>query len=113
MLLTARSTPREWPARLPDLRSRLNALPVAELQEPDDTVLGAMLDKFFQQRNIKPGEELLAYLVRRIERSAQSAQAVVARLDEAADASHRGVSRSLARLVLGDEQASFDVDLVH
>ena len=112
LLLTSRLAPREWPARLPDLRSRLNALPVAELEEPDDTVLGAMLAKFFQERNIKPGEELLSYLVRRIERSAQSAHDVVARLDEAADALHRGVSRGLARLVLGEEPAGSDAEPV-
>jgi chromosomal replication initiation ATPase DnaA len=105
LLLTSRLSPAQWPARLPDLRSRLNALPVAELEEPDDLVLDAMLRKFFRERNIRPSEELLAYLVRRIERSAQSAADVVRRLDEAAHASHRGVSRSLARLVLGEEPA--------
>ena len=105
LLLTSRRPPSQWPARLPDLRSRLNALPVAELEAPDDTVLDAMLRKFFRERNIRPSEELLAYLVRRIERSAQSAADVVARLDEAAHAYQRGVSRSLARLVLGEEAA--------
>ncbi len=105
LLLTSRRQPGQWPARLPDLRSRLNALPTAHIGEPDDTVLAAMLDKFFFERNIRPSAELLAYLIRRIERSAQSAQAVVARLDEAADASGRRVSRGLARLVLGEEPA--------
>ncbi|WP_174299405.1 chromosomal replication initiator DnaA [Caulobacter sp. S45] len=104
LLLTSRVAPSLWPVRLPDLRSRLNALPTARIEEPDDTVLGAMLDKFFFERNIRPSAELLAYLVRRIERSAQSAQSVVARLDEAADATGRRVSRSLARLMLGEEQ---------
>ena len=103
LLLTSRVAPSLWPATLPDLRSRLNALPVAELEEPDDTLLDAMLRKFFHGRNIRPSEELLAYLVRRIERSAQSASDVVERLDEAAHACHRGVSRGLARIVLGEE----------
>ncbi len=108
LLLTSRLAPSQWPAQLPDLRSRLNALPVAQLQEPDDAVLGSMLDKFFRERNIRPSEELLAYLVRRIERSAQSASDVVARLDEAAYDMRRGVSRSLARLVLGEDAAETD-----
>ena len=46
--------PAAWPAALPDLRSRLNALPVAELPVPDDAVLEAALAKFFRERNIKP-----------------------------------------------------------
>ncbi len=105
LLLTSRIPPSLWPARLPDLRSRLNALPTAQIEEPDDTVLGAMLQKAFVEHNIRPSPELLAYLVRRIERSAQSAQSVVARLDEAAYATGRRVSRGLARLVLGEESA--------
>jgi chromosomal replication initiation ATPase DnaA len=103
LLLTARTPPGQWPVALPDLRSRLSALPVALIDEPDDTVLDAMLRKFFRERNIRPSEELLAYLVRRIERSAQSASSIVERLDEAAHAARRGVSRSLARQVLGEE----------
>ena len=108
LLLTSRLAPILWSARLPDLRSRLAALPVAQLEEPDDAVLTAMMDKFFRERNVRAGEELLAYLVRRIERSAQGAADVVARLDEAAYDLGRGVSRSLARLVLGEEPVELD-----
>ena len=36
LLLTARAAPASWPVSVPDLRSRLNALRVAELEEPDD-----------------------------------------------------------------------------
>ena len=97
--------PSLWPGRVPDVRSRLNALPVARIEEPDDPVLGAMLEKAFVAHSIRPSPELLAYLVRRIERSAESAQSVVARLDEAAYATGRRVSRSLARMVLGEEPA--------
>ena len=39
LLLTARTLPSTWPTGLPDLRSRLNALHVAEIAEPDDEVL--------------------------------------------------------------------------
>ncbi len=39
LLLTARLAPSAWTADLPDLRSRLNALPVALLPPPDDAIL--------------------------------------------------------------------------
>jgi chromosomal replication initiation ATPase DnaA len=100
LLVTARTPPTAWPADLPDLRSRLNALPVAVLAEPDDAVLTALLDKFFRERNIRPPEDLTPYLVRRIERSAAKARDIVSRLDETADAQHRPVSKSLAREIL-------------
>jgi chromosomal replication initiation ATPase DnaA len=105
LLLTARTPPAVWPAPLPDLRSRLNALPVAALPEPDDIVLTALLDKFFRERNIRPPEDLLPYLVWRIERSAPKAREIVRRLDEKADAEQRPISRALAREILeADEQ---------
>lgn len=108
LLLTGRTPPRDWPARLPDLRSRLNALLVAELPEPDDAVLEAMLIKLFRERHIRPADDVLPYLLRRIPRSASAAKAVVERLDEAAQAERREVTRVLARQLLEPELALKD-----
>jgi len=106
LLATARTPPSEWRTDVPDLRSRLNALPIALLQEPDDAVLTGVLMKFFHERRIRPSEELLAYLVRRIERSIPKALEIVAKLDETASAYGRPVSRALARQVLEDDDGS-------
>lgn len=100
LLLTARTLPTTWPAALPDLRSRLNALPVATLGEPDDAVLRVLLERFFRERNIRPADDLLPYLAHRIERSVAAARDIVARLDETADAQHRAVTKALARQLL-------------
>lgn len=99
LLLTARTKPVAWSAALPDLRSRLNALFTAEIEEPDDEVLAGLLRKFFKERNIRPGEDVIPYLLRRIERSAISAREIVRRLDEAPD-ELKPVSRVLARRLL-------------
>ena len=109
LLLTARRPPSGWPAALPDLRSRLNALPVAELLPPDDAVLSAALGKFFRERNIRPADDLIPYLLRRIERSIPRARAFVATLDETADAERRPISRALARRILENEAAAGDL----
>ena len=45
LLLTARKPPATWTAELPDLRSRLNALMVAEIEAPDDEVLRGVLSR--------------------------------------------------------------------
>jgi len=103
LLLTGRTPPLSWAVEVPDLRSRLNALPVVEIGEPDDAILRGLLIKLFQERNIRPPQDLLAYLLLRMERSAPAAQALVAALDEAASAGHRAVSRVLARELLKDE----------
>jgi chromosomal replication initiation ATPase DnaA len=109
LLLTARAHPRMWPAPLPDLRSRLNALTVAELGEPDDSVLEGVLRKFFRERNIKPAEDVYPYLMRRIERSVKVARDVVKRLDEAADAEQRDITRNLARQLLESEEETLNL----
>ena len=109
LLLTGRNPPSAWQARLPDLRSRLNALSVAELPAPDDLILEGLLRKFFRERNIRPTDDLIPYLLRRIERSASRAREVVARLDEVADAEQRGVSRALARQILDNDGDTLDL----
>lgn len=105
LLLTARTAPAEWPCALPDLRSRLNALAVVELAEPDEALLTALLAKFFRERFARPSPELLRYLVYRIPHSARGAREVVERLF----ATGGRLGLPLARQVLDDEQtALFD-----
>jgi chromosomal replication initiation ATPase DnaA len=62
-----------------------------------------MLAKLFDERNITPPQELVDYLLRRMERSASAAGAIVKALDEAASAEGRPVSRVLARQLLKDD----------
>jgi chromosomal replication initiation ATPase DnaA len=100
LLLTARTPPSLWPVALPDLRSRLNALTVAPLPAPDDAILEGVLLNLFHERNIRPTDDLIPYLLRRIERSVPNARAVVAQLDEAGDQQRRDISRVLARQIL-------------
>lgn len=100
LLLTSRLNPRDWRHGLPDLASRLAATPLLRLGEPDDQLLAAVLAKLFADRGIKVGDDLIQWLVVRIERSLAAAQAVVARLDEAALAGHRGITIPLAREVV-------------
>ena len=109
LLLTARSHPKAWSAELPDLRSRLNALPVVEIGEPDDAILEGVLRKFFRERNIKPSDDVYPYLIRRIERSVKAAREVVVRLDEAADAEQREITRSLAKQILETDGQTLDL----
>lgn len=102
LLLTARIRPAAWTTTLPDLRSRLNALPVAEIDPPDDEVLEGVLRRFFRDRNIRPPEEVYPYLLTRMSRSIPDAAEIVRRLDEAGDAGFRPVTRVLARQILDE-----------
>jgi chromosomal replication initiation ATPase DnaA len=109
LLMTARTRPAAWPAALPDLRSRLNALFLAEIEAPDDEVLGGVLRNFFRERNIRPSEDVYPYLLKRMERSIAGAREIVRRLDETEHPEIRPVSRTLARQILESDIQNLDV----
>jgi chromosomal replication initiation ATPase DnaA len=100
VLITARMTPASWPTRLPDLASRLRALPVVTLEAPDDALLAAVLVKLFTDRQLAVDERLIEFLLRRIERSFAAARAAVAELDREAMRLKRPVNRALAAEIL-------------
>jgi chromosomal replication initiation ATPase DnaA len=100
VLLTARNVPAGWRVDLPDLASRLRALPVASLSPPDDAMLAALLVKLFADRQLAVDDSLIGYLVNRIERSFAAARAAVAELDDAALRLKRPVNRTLAAEIL-------------
>ena len=89
-------------AALPDLRSRLDAIRTVPVEAPDDAVLAAMLEARFAERGIRPTGDVIPYLLRRIDRSAAAAKAMVERLD----AMHRPVTRALARTVVEGAEES-------
>jgi chromosomal replication initiation ATPase DnaA len=101
LLITARTTPAGWPIGLPDLASRLRALPVVTLAAPDDAMLRAVLVKLFADRQLAVDDGLISFLMVRIERSFAAARSVVAALDREALRRQRPVTRALAGEILG------------
>lgn len=96
LLLTARAVPASWPVLLPDLASRLRAVPVAPVSMPDDALLRAVMVKQFADRQLAVDESLVAYLLARVDRSFAAVQAAVQRLDREALQRKRPVNRTLA-----------------
>ncbi len=100
VLLTTTIAPPRWPVGLPDLKSRLSAIPVVRLEPPDDLLLRAVLAKQFADRQLKVGEDVLSYLLPRMERSLSFARDLVAELDARSLEQHRRITRHLAAKVL-------------
>jgi chromosomal replication initiation ATPase DnaA len=96
VLITARSAPAGWRLEVPDLASRLRALPVVTVMAPDDALLRAVIVKLFADRQLAVDESLIAYLATRIERSFAAARAAVDALDREALRLKRPVTRALA-----------------
>ena len=102
LLITASQHPGQWRVSLPDLRSRLRALPVAELGAPDDSLLRGVLVKLFADRQIAVEESIISYLVVRMPRSLDAARVVVAEIDRKALEDKAEVSRPFVARILAD-----------
>jgi chromosomal replication initiation ATPase DnaA len=103
LLLTTRAAPTVWPVRIPDLASRLRAMPQMGLGAPDDALLRAVLVKLFADRQLRVDDAIVSYIATRIERSFAAARDIVAAVDREALQQKRPVTRALAAELLRDD----------
>lgn len=106
ILLTSDAAPGDLPFALPDLTSRLKALPFAQIKAPDDQLLAAILVKLFDDRQLIVDPHIIDYVLLRMERSMSAAQALVQEIDRQALVLQRRVTRPVAALAL--EALGFD-----
>jgi DnaA regulatory inactivator Hda len=92
LLLTSRLSARDLPFRLPDLTSRINALPSAAIAEADDEALAAALRKQFADRQMKVADDVIAYLLPRTSRSFYKIRELVEKLDRASLAERKSLT---------------------
>lgn len=108
LLLTGREAPARWSVALPDLASRLSAVTAVQLGPPDDALIAAVLTKQFQDRQLRVPDDVVAYLVARMERSFAAIGQTVAALDTLSLAERRAITVPLARRVLEASQSEFE-----
>ena len=92
--------PGDLDIKLPDLRSRIRALPVAEIFAPDDALLRAVLVKLFADRQLAVEPNVIDYVLVRMERSTEAAQRLVDTADRLALEMQRAVTRPVAAAAL-------------
>jgi chromosomal replication initiation ATPase DnaA len=102
LLLAGREAPARWNVGLADLASRLKALSGAGISAPDDDLLAALMVKLFRDRQLRVGEDVVLYLMARMERSFAAVADIVAAIDSAALERGRPVTVPLAREILGN-----------
>lgn len=105
VLLTARTRPEHWKIALPDLLSRLKAIPVLEILPPDDPLLRGVLVKLFLDRQIAPAELTISFMLARMPRSLGAARLLVAEIDRRALEERAEVTRPFVAKVMGDFSA--------
>ena len=111
LLIIADAPPGEWNIQLPDLRSRLAAVPVLSIGEPDDCLARDLIEALFAQRGIALVPGVASYIVPRMERSYAMVHRVVAALDAASLERGRAIGVRLTRETLLS-QGLIDPDLL-
>ena len=110
LFITSRAAPGETAIGLPDLRSRLRAIPPVLIAPPDESLLRAVLVKLFADRQLVVEPHVVSYLALHMERSMDAATRLVAVSDRLSLAMQRKVTRAVAAAALAAESAERDRD---
>jgi chromosomal replication initiation ATPase DnaA len=97
ILITSQTMPQ---VQLPDLKSRLNALPVVSILPPDDDLLRGVLVKLFADRQIDADETMIKYILLRMPRSLQAARSLVTEIDQVAMTEKAEITRPFVARVM-------------
>ncbi len=99
-LFTHTLPPARLETILPDLDSRLKAMPTIAIEAPDDALLEGLMLKLLSDRQLHVSHDIIAYALKHLERSHHEVLDFCNRLDHAALQTGRNITLPLAREVL-------------
>ena len=82
LLMTSRKPISEIDLNLEDLKSRLNSILEAKIKEPDDQLMELILIKIFNDKQLKINPNIIDFLVSRLERSYESINFFIEKIDK-------------------------------
>ena len=100
LLLSARAAPGRWVLGLPDLASRVKALPSIMIGWPDEDFMHLFFVKLFADKERVLPANVIAYLVKRVGRTPDAMRDIADRLEARAEEEMRPITLSLARQIL-------------
>ena len=100
LLLASTRSPSQWPVTSADLKSRLNSMPVAEIQAPDEAMLAGRLRAAVARRFLKLEPEVVTYLSPRLDLTYEAIEAFAEKLSHGVTTTGRAPSVPLAKEVL-------------
>jgi chromosomal replication initiation ATPase DnaA len=107
VLLAGSDAPSMWGPSIPDLRSRLAALAVARLQEPDEALMEVVLRRICREQFIHLSDDAARYLARRLPRTFAAARQLAAVIDTSLVKGAKPVTLPAARKALERAQAAW------
>lgn len=110
ILILSRSPAARLSIDLPDLMSRLKAIPAIPLGAPCDELVAGLIGKLFADRQLRPDARVIDFLLPRIDRDYQAMGQWVAAIDAAALAEKRAITVPLVANVLNCHDVVTDGD---
>ncbi len=100
LLLLSELPPAQIEIGLPDLTSRMKAVPAVALGAPDDALLRGLVAKLFADRQVDVDARVLDYLLPRVERAYAAIADLVADIDRQALAQKRRITVPLVAEIM-------------
>ncbi len=108
VLLTGPKEPGAWDVTIPDLKSRLQALAVARLGEPDRALLDVVLRRLCRERFIELRHDAHVFLLENMAQSFAAAHAVAEALDALVVRGRKPLTTAMAKKALAAAEAAED-----
>jgi chromosomal replication initiation ATPase DnaA len=108
LVLASSQAPTEWGVSMPDLKSRLNAMPTLTLAEHDEASLEPILRELFEQAGRVVGQDVVTFVLQQCERSVEALRDLVLELDVAAGSKKADLTKKFVAKYLRDRS---EVDL--
>ena len=100
LLITSSKSPKELKCKLNDLLSRLNSSIVAEVKQPDESLIKEIIQRKLEIREIIIDDKNLDFLVKRMERTYSNAIKISEMIDKRSLEEHSNISKRLFRKIL-------------
>lgn len=108
VLLASRVPPGDWGVAMRDLISRLGAMPVIQLFEPDDDSLHPITRALFERQGRAVGRDVVDYLLKYTDRSVPALHATIRLIDDAASSAKADVTKAFVAKVLRENLDLFE-----
>ena len=92
--------------RLKDLKSRIAATYKVLIKKPDDMLLRVIVQKHFSDRQLRVSQEVIDYMIVRIERSFSAVKHLVEKIDRLSLEKKSNITIPLVKAVINDEVAN-------
>ena len=102
VLIAARAAPSSLPLVLADLASRLRAITVVSIGDPEDSHLFALMLRLLAERRLVLPEHLIGWLLCHLPRTTSAVAVAVDLLDQAGLSQGRPITRAMAKKILSE-----------